>query len=192
MNPEDRVHVAQLGGCTAILNAISFHKDAEKLIVMALGALKILSADKVGKQMLNSEKTSTIVTEVMKAHMYSPTVQYEGCILLGNLAVNDADQFIHPVSKKEIDVVVNCMLANPDSFDVHEAACFTLMRLASSATNVELIRNNTTTKASLELAFQQNPDKVKNNILILLRRLRIDSPTINEAKAESVACALVR
>jgi len=110
----------------------------------------------------------------------NPTIQSEGCVILGNLAVSDADQFVHTVSEKEISAVVNGILANPDELDVHEAACFTLMRLASSAANVELIRSNSTSRVSLEIAFEKNPDNVGNNILILLRRLKFDPPAIGE------------
>ena len=115
-------------------------------------------------------------------NMYTnnPTIQSEGCVILGNLAVSDADQFVHTVSEKENTAVVNGILANPDELNVHKAACFTLMRLASSAANVELIRSNSTSRVSLKIAFEKNPDKVGNNIPILFRRLKFDPPAIDE------------
>lgn len=179
MEPKDRVYVAQSGGCDAILKAMSAYMENDALQVMALGALKVLSSSSHSKKAMDSKKTLSIVSDVMQKHVYNnPMIQSEGCVILGNLAVSDADQFVHTVSEKEITAVVNGILANPDELDVHEAACFTLMRLASSAANVELIRSNRTSRVSLEIAFEKNPDKVGNNILILLRRLKFDPPAI--------------
>jgi len=181
MEPKDRVYVVQSGGCDAILKAMSAYMENDALQVMALGALKVLSSSSHSKKAMDSKKTLSVVSDVMQKHVYNnPTIQSEGCVILGNLAVSDADQFVHTVSEKEISAVVNGILANPDELDVHEAACFTLMRLASSAANVELIRSNSTSRVSLEIAFEKNPDKVGNNILILLRRLKFDPPAIGE------------
>jgi len=86
-----------------------------------------------------------------------------------------------PVSSdKEISVVCNGIIVNPDSFEVHGAACFALMRLASSRFNVDFIRRNGTCRMSLELAFCSNQNKNGNNVLILLGRLGFDSPVAAE------------
>jgi len=171
MDPEDRIQVAQSGGCGAILDAMSMFIDDDELQVMALGALKALSFSPQSKEILRSKKAVDTVANVMQKHVYKPVIQSEGCIVLSDLAVNDADQSINPVSEQAISVIVNGILANPDALDVHEAAVFALVRLSSSAVNVDLICRNSVVRYSLELALGKNPDKVTNNVRILLRRL---------------------
>ncbi|KAL7534450.1 hypothetical protein ACHAXR_005886 [Thalassiosira sp. AJA248-18] len=174
MDSNDRKHVSQGGGCEAILSAMLMYMEEDALQVMALGAMKVLSFDNIGKATLRSRGALTIVADVMRKHIHNPTIQSEGCVILGNLAVDDASKSVTPVSDKDIEAVVNAILAHPDSLEVHEAACFTLMSLASSAINVELIRNNDMSRVSLELAFQKYPDEVGSNILTLLRRLKFE------------------
>lgn len=176
MDPNDRKHVAQGGGCESILNAMKVHKEDAALQVMALGALKVQSFDNIGKSTLRSFRAMSIVSDTMKLHIGNPTIQSDGCVVLGNLAVDDVNQFVAPVTENEVEVVVCGILAHPDSLEVHEAACFTLMSLASSASNVELIRNNQMSTVALEMAFQKHPDDVGVNILTLWRRLKIDGP----------------
>ena len=180
MNPAHTIHVAQSGGIDAILSAMAVHIDHEELQETAFGALKVISSSRHCRGTLHSKRALAIVTTVMEKHAYKPAIQREGCVVLGNLAVSDTDQSVYPVSEKEISVMINGILANPDSLDVHEAAVYTLMRLASSSVNVEHIRRNSTAKLSLELAFSRYPDKVGNNILILLKRLKFELPVIAE------------
>ena len=122
MEEKDRKHVAQLGGCEAILNAMLIHLDVDELQVMALGALKVLSFDNIGKSTLRSRGALSIVADVMQKHINNPTIQSEGCVILGNLAVDEASQSVAPVSEKEVDAVIKGMLSHPDSLEVHEAA----------------------------------------------------------------------
>eukprot|EP00579_Thalassiosira_antarctica_P024133 CAMPEP_0201987186 /NCGR_PEP_ID=MMETSP0904-20121228/91663_1 /ASSEMBLY_ACC=CAM_ASM_000553 /TAXON_ID=420261 /ORGANISM="Thalassiosira antarctica, Strain CCMP982" /LENGTH=849 /DNA_ID=CAMNT_0048541285 /DNA_START=201 /DNA_END=2749 /DNA_ORIENTATION=- len=129
MDPNDRKHVAQGGGCDAILNAMLVHTNEDTLQVMALGALKVLSFDNIGKSTLRSRGTLSIVADIMQKHLRNPTIQSEGCVILGNLAVDNANQFVAPVTEKEVDAVIRGILAHPESLEVHEAACFTLMSL---------------------------------------------------------------
>ena len=152
------------------------HIDEDDLQVMALGAFKVLSFDNIGKSTLRSQGTLSIVADIMQKHLRNPTIQSEGCVILGNLAVDNANHFVAPVTEKEVDAVIRGILAHPDSLEVHEAACFTLMSLASSAVNVELIRMNGMTSVSLELACQKHPEDVGNNISTLLRQLKFVAP----------------
>mmetsp|Transcript_2373 Transcript_2373/g.4413 ORF Transcript_2373/g.4413 Transcript_2373/m.4413 type:complete len:735 (+) Transcript_2373:200-2404(+) len=174
MDPNDRKHVAQAGGCDAILNAMLVHSDDDALQVMALGALKVLSFDNIAKSTMRSLGTLTHVANVMQNHLKNPTIQSEGCVILGNLAASVDTSFVAPVGEREVDAVINGILNHPDSLEVHEAACFTLMCLASLASNVELIRSNINTRVALELACQKHRDEVGNDIFILLRRLELD------------------
>ncbi|KAL9190758.1 hypothetical protein ACHAXT_000464 [Thalassiosira profunda] len=177
MDPKDRKHVAQGGGCDAILNAMLAYADNDELQVMAMGALKVISFDNIGKSTLRSRGARINVVDVMRRHGSNPTIQSEGCVIIGNLAVDETNHFVAPVSEGEVDVVVSSILAHPESLEVHEAACFTLMSLASSAANVQLIRRNGTSRLALELAFQQYPDEVGAGILTLLGRLGFGSPS---------------
>lgn len=174
MAPADRKHVAQLGGCKAILNAMLAHVNVVALQVMALGALKVLSFDDTSKNILRSRGALSIVGDVMQKHLDNPTIQSEGCVTLGNLSVDSASQSVIPVSLSVIDAIIKAMLGHPDSLEVHESACFTLMSLASSSDNVRLIRTNDMSRLALELSLQKFPDAVGVNILNLLRRLRFD------------------
>jgi len=182
MKPNDRVHIAQSGGCKAILTAMAEYIDDESLQIMALGALKVLTCSSKAKNEMNTMKTLSIVSSVMQKYAYNAVIQCEGCVVISNLVMTDDGQFVVAVSEKEVSAIVNGILANQEARDVHETACFTLMRLASSSANVDLIRSSSTSRVALELAFEKSPEKV-NNILILLRRLNfdvddIDSPAI--------------
>jgi len=172
MDPNDRKHVAQAGGCDAILNAMQVHSDDDALQVMAFGALKVLSFDNIAKSTMRSRGTPTVVANVMQNHLENPTIQSEGCVILGNLAASVDASFVAPVGEREVDAVINGILNHPDSLEVHEAACFTLMCLSSLASNVELIRSNINTRVALELACEKHREEVGNDIFTLLRRLK--------------------
>ena len=172
MDPNDRKHVAQLGGCDGILNAMQAHQRNETLHVMALGALKVLSLDTIGKSTLRLSSASSIVADSMGL-INNPTIQSEGCAILCNLSIED-NQFVRPVSEKESNAVINAILNNPDSLDVHDGACYALLSFASSAANVEIIRRNARTRMALELAFRKHPDAVGKDVQTLLERLHLD------------------
>lgn len=174
LDPNDRKYVAQLGGCQAVLNAMSTHIENEPLQIMGLGALKVLSFDNISKSTLRSHGAVAIVGDVMQNHVYHSKMQTEGCVILGNLSVDAISQSVVPVTEQEIDVVIKAMVCHPDNLEVHESACFTLMSLASTASNVKLIRGNDMSKLALELSLQKHPDEVGINILTLLRKLKFD------------------
>lgn len=178
MDPDDRKHVAQGGGCDAILNAMTTHPGNDEVQVMGLGALKVLSFDTVGQSTLRSRGAMATVADVMRRYADNPAVQSEGCVILGNLAAPATSAgFAAPVGEREVDAVVRGILNHPDSLEVHEAACFTLMRLASLASNVELIRKDGNARVALELAFREHREDVGNSIFMLLRRLGFEMPT---------------
>jgi hypothetical protein len=54
--------------------------------------------------------------------MYNPVLQSDGCVILGNLSLDDASQSSISVSEKEIDVIIKGMVAHPNSLEVQEAA----------------------------------------------------------------------
>jgi hypothetical protein len=115
-------HIAQNGGCNAILNAMTIHVELDALQVNALEALKVISFDGVGKSTLLSQGGMTIVSDVMRAHTYDPVMQSVGCVILGNLAVDEASQSAIPVSGNEVEVIINGMIAHEHSLKVQEAA----------------------------------------------------------------------
>jgi hypothetical protein len=115
-------HIAQNGGCNAILNAMTIHVELDALQVNALEALKVISFDGVGKSTLLSQGGMTIVSDVMRAHTYDPVMQSVGCVILGNLAVDEASQSAIPVSGNEVEVIINGMIAHEHSLNVQEAA----------------------------------------------------------------------
>jgi hypothetical protein len=115
-------HIAQNGGCNAILNAMTIHVELDALQVNALEALKVISFDGVGKSTLLSQGGMTIVSDVMRAHTHDPVMQSVGCVILGNLAVDEASQSAIPVSGNEVEVIINGMIAHEHSLNVQEAA----------------------------------------------------------------------
>jgi hypothetical protein len=115
-------HVEQYGGCKVILNAMKYHIKDEALQGMALGALKVMSFDSAGRSMLLSQGCLSIITDVMRAHMHNPTIQSRGCVVLGNLVVDESCQSTRPISEKAVDVVIKGMLAHSSSLEVYEAA----------------------------------------------------------------------
>ncbi|KAL3781305.1 hypothetical protein HJC23_006529 [Cyclotella cryptica] len=171
MNPDYRKDVAQLGGCQAILQAMLMFTDNESLQVMALGALKVLSSDVVGKSTLRLIDASSVVADSMFKHIENPTIQSEGCAVICNLATG-ANNFVSPVTEREISAIVNSILSHPDSSNIQEGACFALMRLASSMANVKMIRQNPRAFEAIGLASQKHPDVVGTDIQVLLGKLR--------------------
>jgi len=115
-------HIAQNGGCNVILDAMRIHVEPDELQVMALGALKVISFDSVGKSKLLSQGGIAIVAAVMQTHVYNQAIQSDGCVILGNLVVDEASQSTLSVNEKEVDVIIKGMLAHPNSLEVHEAA----------------------------------------------------------------------
>ncbi|KAL3807556.1 hypothetical protein ACHAXA_001140 [Cyclostephanos tholiformis] len=115
-------HVVQNDGCMVILDAIKIHVKDAALQVMALGALKVMTFDSVGQSMLLSQGCLSIVADVMQTHLNNSAIQSLGCVILGNLALDEASQSAITVSEKEVSVVINGMVAHPNSLEVHEAA----------------------------------------------------------------------
>ena len=62
------------------------------------------------------------VADAMHMHINNPSIQSEGSIILGKLAVDEESQTIVHVSEREIDAIIRGMLEHPDSLAVHEAA----------------------------------------------------------------------
>ncbi|KAL7470264.1 hypothetical protein ACHAXS_011896 [Conticribra weissflogii] len=171
MNAIHRKHIANLGGCNGVLNAMMSYEEVEYLQVMALGALKVISLDTVGQSTLILKGTGSIVAKCMASHPTNATIQSEGCAILCNLA-RDADQSIRPVSEREIEAVMNAILYNPDSSEVIEGACFALLCFASSTDNIGSIRNHPHTRRALEISFQNYPEAVGEYVQIIFGRLR--------------------
>ena len=112
-------HIAQNGGCNAILDAMAIHMADYTLQDIALGALKVISLDSVGQWTLSSRGGMAIVTQVMQTHVYYPAIQSRGCVILGKLTVDEVGT---TVGEKEVDVIIKGMLAHPNSLEVQEAA----------------------------------------------------------------------
>lgn len=180
VDPNDRKHVAQEGGCESILNAMKVHIGSFELQKDALGALKVLSFDKDAKSIIRSNGGFSIVSDVMQRYVQKPAIQSIGCVIIGNLAVDDNNHFVTPVQEQQVDVLVGAIMAHPESLEVHEASCYTLVCLASSSVNLDLMRNNPTTRIALDVAAQMHPDEVGNSIFTLLRRLKFDSSAQNQ------------
>jgi len=171
VNANHRKHIAQLGGCDGILNAMLSHKEVDCLQAMALGALKVISLDAVGQSTLILKGTGSIVADSMDRHPNNATIQSEGCAILCNLARN-VDQSVRLVSEREIEAVINAILSNPNSSGVIEGACFALLCFASSNDNIGSIRNNPQIQRALELSFRNHPEAVGEYVQIILGRLR--------------------
>lgn len=156
MDPNHRKHVTHRGGGKAITDGMIAHAEKADLQVMALGALKVLSFDSVSKSTLRA--SLSVISDTMKTHLSNATIQADGAVILGNLTMDNASDFVAPVTAKEVDALVHGILAHPDALDVHESACFTLMSLAMLANNVELIRNNALTRTAIDLACRKHPE----------------------------------
>ena len=114
-------HIAQNGGCNAILDAMTVHMADYTLQDTALGALNVISLDSVGQWTLSSRGGMAIVTQVMQTHVYYPAILSRGCVILGKLTVDEVGQYT-TVGEKEVDVIIKGMLAHPNSLEVQEAA----------------------------------------------------------------------
>jgi hypothetical protein len=115
-------HVALDSGCKTILDAMAMHPEVDTLQVKGLGALKILSYLSVGKSTLRSQGGILVVADAMLKHTCNPAIQSKGCVILGNLAVDESSQPAAPVSEKVVDAVLKGILQHPRSIEVHKAA----------------------------------------------------------------------
>jgi len=170
-NPYQRKRVAEAGGCDAILNAMSVYAEEDNLWVMAFCSLKELSFSNFGKTKMRSCGALSLVPDAMRKHERNPVIQSEGCVILGNIAVNNEDDSVVSISEGGIGAIIQTIINHPDSLEVHDAACFTLMTLASSAENAALIRKNDKMKDALDLAFEKHPQNVGKNIFTLMLAL---------------------
>ncbi|KAL7502320.1 hypothetical protein ACHAXN_000450 [Cyclotella atomus] len=167
INQEDRKDVAQLGGCQAILQAMLMHTDDEPLQIMALGALKVLSDNDVGQSSLRRISASSVVAASMSKHITNPTVQSKGSAIICNLATGP-----NPVTKVEIDAIVNSILTHIDLPSIQEGAILTLMNLSSSTVNVEIMRHDPKLHEALDLSFTKHPEKVGRCVQVVLENIR--------------------
>jgi len=170
MDPKNRKLVVQGGGCNAISDAMVSFMDNNALRMMALGSLKVLS-----RTIIMSDETLSTVADVMQKHRHNHTVQEEGCIILGNAAAVDNKQRSTPVTEKRLEALVRGILAHPESMEVQEAACFALMKMASFAGNVKLMKSNNLLKKALEFMSQKHQEVLGQNVSILLRRIESDA-----------------
>ncbi len=96
-------HVTQNGGCKAILFAMRNHVEVDNLQAIPLVALTALSFDSVGRWTLLSRDGMSIVADIMQTHVHNPTIKSRGCIILGNLRVDEEKLSGAPISEKVVD-----------------------------------------------------------------------------------------
>ena len=171
MEQKDRKHVAELRGCEWVLTALKSHEENESLQEIALGALKVLSLDPKGKLKLRQEGAARIAADVMSNHMQNSKIQSEGCLIIINLAT-EADEYVNPVSKEQVDAVLRVILCQLDAPEVLQVACYTLAHLANSPKNLQTIREAELTNWALELAIKEHPNDVWRDVQTLQNRLR--------------------
>ena len=108
---------------------------------MGMGALKVLAFDSRAKEVMRRKFGTDVVASNMNEHTFDATIQTDGCIIIGNCAVDDGGKIVETrVSDREIEAVLAGMVAHEGSLVVVEAALFTLMSLAHSPCNA--IRQN--------------------------------------------------
>ena len=106
-----------------MLNAMNNHVREEDLQLGLLVAFKALtSVDDVSVRtcMPPSRDCLTIVADVMRTHAYNPGIQAVGCVILGELVVDGVSAIT--VSEKEVDAIINGMIACQYSLEVQGAA----------------------------------------------------------------------
>jgi len=167
MDPNNRKLVAQGGGCNAILDAMSSDVDNNALQIMALGSLKMLSYT-----IKLTPETLSIVADVMQKHIRNLAIQSDGCVVLGNLAVDDNNQSFVPITEKGLEAIVHGILVHTESLKVQEAASFALAEMARFEVNIKLMKRNGLLKVSLEVMCQNIQNGNGKYLFKLLRRLR--------------------
>ncbi|EJK67680.1 hypothetical protein THAOC_11256 [Thalassiosira oceanica] len=162
MMVENRPLIAEKGGVEAILNAQLRYKNDLQLQIMAMGALKVLSFDPRAKGVMRRKFGTDVVASIMNEHTFDATIQSDGCVIIGNCAVDEAGNFAETrVYEREIEAVLASMTAHEGSLVVVEAALFTLMSLACrtatsfasngcSNSNATVIRKNNLINIALE------------------------------------------
>ena len=150
MIADNRPHITEKGGIEAILNAQLCHMNDLQLQTMAMGALKVLSFDARAKDVMRRKFGTDVVADIMNEHIFDATIQVDGCVIIGNCAVDDGVNSAHGVSEREIEAVLAGMVAHEGLLVAVEAALFTLMSLALSISNATMIQENQLTKIALD------------------------------------------
>ena len=150
MIADNRPHITEKGGIEAILNAQLCHMNDLQLQTMAMGALKVLSFDARAKDVMRRKFGTDVVADIMNEHIFDATIQVDGCVIIGNCAVDDGVNSARGVSEREIEAVLAGMVAHEGLLVAVEAALFTLMSLALSISNATMIQENQLTKIALD------------------------------------------
>ena len=155
---DNRPRISEKGGIEAILNSQLAHMKDLPLQTMGMGALKVLSFDSRAKEVMRLKYGTDVVADIMNEHTFDATIQSDGCVVIGNCAVEDGANFVYDVSEREIEAVLAGMVAHEGLLVVVEAALFTLMSLAYSKSNATMIQQNHLSKIAL--------DKGENQVLV--------------------------
>jgi len=172
MNAENQRRVVEGRGCEAILNAQLEHMSVSSMQEMAMGGLKVLSFNSFSRSIIMSKMGSSIICDVMNEHVFHAGIQTEGCVIIYNLTGDINGQLVQPVSDREVSVVLDAILAHPDSLDVNQAALFTLTSLASLVSNAAIIRHHPMSVPALESLQQKFPEELNSMLLTLIKRLK--------------------
>mmetsp|Transcript_6446 Transcript_6446/g.14895 ORF Transcript_6446/g.14895 Transcript_6446/m.14895 type:complete len:285 (-) Transcript_6446:166-1020(-) len=178
MMVENQPLIAEKEGIEAILNAQLRYKNDLQLQIMAMGALKVLSFDPRAKGVMRRKYGTDVVADIMNEHTFDATIQVDGCVIIGNCAVDDGVNYTHEVSEREIEAVLAGMVAHEGLLVVAEAALFTLMSLAHSKSNATVIQQNQLSKIAMDKAFKQHPNELAMTILTLIKRLKLNTEAL--------------
>ncbi|EJK77974.1 hypothetical protein THAOC_00154 [Thalassiosira oceanica] len=178
MMVDNRPLITQKGGIEAILNAQLCHMEDLQLQIMAMGALKVLTFDSKAKDVMRRKYGTDVVADIMNEHTFDATIQVDGCVIIGNCAVDDGVNYTHEVSEREIEAVLAGMVAHEGLLVVAEAALFTLMSLAHSKSNATVIQQNQLSKIAMDKAFKQHPNELAMTILTLIKRLKLNTEAL--------------
>ncbi|EJK47454.1 hypothetical protein THAOC_33819 [Thalassiosira oceanica] len=117
MMVENRPLIVEKEGIEAILNAQLRYKNDLQLQIMGMGALKVLSFDTRAKDVMLRKFGTDVVALIMNEHTFDATIQSDGCVIIGNCAVDEGGNFSEAtrVYEREIEAVLAGMTAHEGS-----------------------------------------------------------------------------
>jgi len=139
-NPPNQIRIAEAGGISVVMLAMTAHIGNMKKQEWCFGALRNLACDNADIQIVIAAAGGIkMVVSVMRLHPREEGVQVQGCGALVNPGVN-ADNRILIAAAGVISVVVATMKAHISSSDVQQQGCWALSNLAfKNDTNQALI-----------------------------------------------------
>lgn len=154
-----------------ILNSLSAHINSSDVQNEGLGLLKTMSVISSVRHNLRLNNCIEVVLGAMWVHYNEEVIQLLGLMALLNLSVDGETSAVEEASEKELQTVVNSMIAFPLSNQIQEMACRYLRNLSFQPKNTLKIAANDQLLQLLNVAEKNFESTCKGRVDDVRRRI---------------------